>query len=86
MNHCEFMVVERKCMLAIRLMSTVILMSGYFKVIIFIRSCKKKKEKKTISMHNRALVTWHLKTHSQKDVSNYCLTREKEANYCLGDL
>lgn len=45
MNHCEFIVMERQCLLAIRLMSQVILMSEYFKVIIFISSCQKKKKK-----------------------------------------
>lgn len=61
MNHCEFIVMERQCLLAIRLMSRLILMSGYFKVIIFIRSWgekkkgkknRKRKKKRAISMHN----------------------------------
>lgn len=56
-------------------------MSRYFKIIILISSYKK--NLKGISLHNLALITWHLKTFS--DVSNFFLTTGKESNSCLGD-
>lgn len=51
-------------------------MGRYFKIIIFISYYKKKNL--YISVHNLALITWHLKTHSQKMFSTIVLQEGKK--------